>query len=242
MNIDRELVNRALCKAGQEPLVDDDITKNTSRWRTVKGFYLATILEALSHSSWTCQKKRERLELADIDNLSDYLFCYRLPIDCAKPEALQDNAEFEREGNYIYTNQQDAVLMYISDGYIGKRYEQAATQPTSETFAAGEYYTLNDNEYTKANNFEDNTTYYIPSTDDFPEYDELKPDPMFSQYIETRLASKIVLKITGDKDLYQLLHGEAILIEQKATNASEAQGRSRATGNPYWGEQLGLQV
>lgn len=243
MNINRELVTRALAKAGQEPLVDDDVTKNTARWRTIKGFYLATILETLAHASWTSQKKRANLTLYEGDNLSDYAFCYRLPIDCAKPEELRNKSEFITEGNFLYTDEENAVLLYISSGYKNIRCELPETQPTNETFSEGTYYTYDDETetYSVASEYENDTTYYIFSTDDYPNYDELNLDPMLSQYIETRLASKIVLKITGDEKLYQLLYNEAMLLEQKAINTSYTHARSKAKGNPFWAEQLGLE-
>lgn len=242
MNVNRDIANRALAKAGQEPLVDDDITKNTARWRTIKGFYLATILETLSHASWTSQKKRASLNLYEGDNLSDYAYCYRLPIDCAKPEEISNKTEFITEGNLLYTDEQDATLLYISSGYVGQRYQLPESQPTQESFEEGVYYTYDDETetYSSATTFDENETYYIFSTDDYPAYEELNLDPMLSQFIETRLASKIVLKITGDEKLYQLLYNEALLIEQKAINTSYMHARSKAQGNVFWAEQLGL--
>lgn len=240
MNINREIVNRALGKAGQEPLVEDDITRNTARWRTIKGFYLATILETLSHASWTSQKKRAHLNYKDGENLTDFSYAYRLPVDCAKPEEINGSKEFITEGNFLYSNEKDAVLLYISDGYVGNRYQVADPQPTNDTFSEGEYFTLSDETYTQADSFQAETTYYVLSTDDYPEYDELNLDPMLSQYIETRLASKIVLKITGDNNLYQLLYNEALILEQKAINTTFTHSRSKAQGNKFWAEQLGL--
>lgn len=241
MNIDRDLVNRALEKAGQEPLVEDDITKNTARWRLVKSFYLPTILETLSHTSWTSRKKRAKLIAFEGDNYSDYAYCYRLPLDCAKPEEIVNNGEFLTEGNFIYTDTQDAILLYISNGYVKERYELPETQPTNENFSENVYYYLEeDGTYKTANTYDENTTYYIFSTDDYPAYEPIEFDPMLSQYIETRLASKIVLKITGNTEVYQLLYNEALIMEQKATNTSYAHNRSKVKGNPFWAEQLGL--
>lgn len=242
MNIDKELVNRALEKAGQEPLVEDDITKNSARWRLIKSFYLPTILETLSHTSWTSRKKRARLNLFEGDNYSDYAYAYRLPLDCAKPEEITTNDEFLTEGNILYTDAQDAVLLYISNGYARERYEQPAEQPTSENFSENVYYYFDeqDNDYITANTFDENTTYYIFSTDDYPAYEPMEFDPMLAQYIESRLASKIVLKITGNTELYQLLYNEALILEQKASNTSYAHNRSKAQGNPFWADQLGL--
>ena len=242
MNIDRDLVNRALYKAGQEPLVDDDITKNNAKWRVIKGFYLYTILETLSTTSWTSQKKRAKLEYSERENLSGYLYAYKLPLDCAKPDELLDNGEYIVEGNQLYTDTADATLEYISNGYNRERYEEADPQPTSETFSEATYYYYDetDAKYKTATTYDENTTYYIFSTDDYPNYDELNLDPMLSQFIETKLASKIVLKITGKSDLYQLLYNEAMIMEQKAISTSLSHAHSKYQGNKYWAEQLGI--
>lgn len=242
MNIDRELVNRALEKAGQEPLVDEDITKNTARWRLVKSFYLATILETLAHTSWTSMKRRAKLEPYDGDNYSNYAFVYRLPLDCAKPEELTDKGEYLTEGRFLYTDSDNAVLVYITDGYKKERYEMPDEQPTAENFAEKNYYYLDDEdgEYKTAQSYVEGTVYFIFSTDDFPAYEQLEFDAMLKQYIETRLASKIVLKITGKTDLYQLLFNEALMVEQKAVSTTYAHNRNKAQGNKFWAEQLGL--
>lgn len=244
MNINREIANRALEKAGQEPLNNEDIEKNTSRWRLIKSFYLATILETLSHTSWTCLKKRAYLNEYEGENLSGYAYAYRLPLDCAKPDSLLDNQEFITEGNILYTDVEGACLLYITNGYQKERYELPEEQPTSENFDENTYYYLDDetNTYSMATQYEENTEYYIFSTDDYPAYDELEFDPLLSQYIETRLASKIVLKITGNDKLYQLLYSEALQLENKAIGNTNAHNRNRINGNPYWGDQVGLTI
>lgn len=116
MNINKDIVNRALEAAGQERLSDEDIEKNSSRWRLIKDNYLSVILTTLAKTTWTSQLKREKLKEAEASNFTGYDYVYLLPVDCAKPEELQDEAEFNVEGKYLYTNSPMAVLLYVSNG------------------------------------------------------------------------------------------------------------------------------
>lgn len=204
MNIDRDLINRALEKAGQNALVDDDITKNTVNYRLIKDFYLPTILETLTKTEWTSRKKRAVLTAYDTDLLPDNKeYAYSLPADCAKPVAIDNNKDFVIEGNILFCNVESPVLLYISNGKI----------------AAAENYLTDDT---------------------YPAYAALTFDPLLSQYLETRLASKIVYKIAGKSELYQLLYAEAVQKEEEAEAASRAAARSRKNGSPWWGDLLGL--
>lgn len=116
MNIDRGIVDRALEAAGQERLTDEDVTNNSARWRLIKDNYLAVILSTLFKTAWTSRIKRARLELdEESDNLSDYIYKYFIPADCAKPEELKDKSEYIVEGSFLYTDTMDAILVYVSN-------------------------------------------------------------------------------------------------------------------------------
>lgn len=244
MNIDFEIVARALDKAGQEPLTDEEKeTKDSTRWRIIKDFYHAVILEALSNTAWTSQKKRARLNLSEEENLTTYRFMYELPIDCAKPVALLGDRNYLVEDGNLYTDIDNAVLVYISNGFTGKyKYAFAAVQPTQETFAEKTYY-INDvstESYVRATEFEEGTEYYEQVEEDYPFYNDYKFDPSLSAYIETKLAANIVLKITGNPGLYQLLYNEAVIMENRAIKASVAQGHNKDQGDRWWGDILGM--
>ena len=118
MNRDRNIISRALQRAGQEALTDEDITAETVKWRTCRDFYLPVLLSTLSETEWTCLKVRAALALAPGENFSPYLYAYTLPADCAKPIEVQRNDEFIIEGNTLYTDRADAVLLYITNGKI----------------------------------------------------------------------------------------------------------------------------
>lgn len=247
MNINRDIANRALEKAGEEPLNDNDFENNSVRWRTIKNNYLPTLLETLANTAWTSQKKRAKLELIteeEAANYTEYSYAYILPEDCAKPEELTDESEFIVEGTTLYTNAENAVLMYITNGYRGKpAMKQAEPQPTEENFSEADYFVYDEENktYSKAETFEEDTTYFIEDTEeDYPLYEELKLDPLLSEYLETRLAAKLVLKITGKSDLYQLLYSESHLMESRAIKVTVSHSRNKDKGHRYWGDILGM--
>ena len=77
MKINPNIVNRALKKAGQEELTEDDILNNSNVWRIIKDYYLSTILETLSNTAWTSQMKRAYLiKDEESENLTNYSFKY----------------------------------------------------------------------------------------------------------------------------------------------------------------------
>lgn len=245
MNIDIQLVAKALDKAGEEPLNKEELeNKKGTRWRLISDIYLATIKEELSSVNWTSQKRRKRLvQVDDEENLTSYAYMYELPIDCAKTVSLNSEKEYLVENDFLYTDDGDPILVYITNYFTGKyKYEKAEPQPTEETFEDKEYYILSeeDEEYIKAEEYSQGTEYYVRVEEDYDYYDQPKLDPMLEEAIVCKLASKIVLKLTGEPGKYQLLWQEAQIIENKATKISQAHGHNKGRGNPYWGDLLGL--
>lgn len=244
MNIDRQLVARAYDKAGEEPITDQEWEEGTgTRVRLIKDVYLASILEALSNTDWTCQKVRKRLDYSeDEENLTTFQYMYDLPADCAKPTALSNDAVYLVEGGYLYTDTKDAVLVYISNNFTGRyNFELADPQPESqEEIDDGEFYTKDEDGYNKTVTYDEEETYYVRIEEDYNFYKDFHFDPLLTEYIETVLAMKIVLKLTGDSNKYQMLFSEARLMETRAIKASVAHGHNKDKGNPYWGDMLGL--
>lgn len=248
MNINKELVARAMNKAGEEPLTEEDYTNKGTRYRLVKDYYLATILETLAATSWTSQLKAIKLEIEE-ENESAYMASYKLPIDCAKPVRLKSEEEFSVAGKILYTDDTDAVLIYVTNEYTGElkyNYEEAEPQPTAETFSQNEYFTYNEETetYETADQYNEHVTYYVREQieEDYELYNDidLQSDPLLSELIETRLAAKIVLKLTGKTDLYTLLYNESQIMEQRAVKASFAHAHSKNNGNSWWSDILGL--
>ena len=243
MNIRREIVNRALDKAGEEPILDKEWEDGTSvRVRLIKDYYLATILETLSKTEWTSRKKRAELVEDESPNLTNNSYKYILPKDCAKPISITDDAEYIVEGRSLLTDAYKPILLYVSNGYTGEnKYKEADPQPTEETWESMKYFYQDENEhYILADEYDEEKTYFEIEHDDYDGYEDIEFDPLLSEYIETRLAAKMTLKLTGKMDLYRLLYSESVLMEQRAATASEAHGFNKATGNEYWGDILGL--
>lgn len=248
MNIDRSLVARAFIKAGEEPITDAEWEEGTSnRVRAVKDLYLANLLEALASYDWTSQKKRVRLEKwepeeeSDEENLTGYAFAYPLPADCAKVVQLNDNKPYVVEGAFLFTDEDNAVLLYIKNYFTGQ-YEFAQVEdPTADDFS--KYYVKDETgNYEKATGtFDDTETYYVVVENDYNFYDNPVLDPTLSAYFECRIAASIALKLTGGTDKYQMLYNEAQLIANNAQKKSAEQAQNRKQGNKWWTEQLGLE-
>lgn len=249
MNIDLNIVARALNKGGEEPLNKEEIeNKKGTRWRLISDLYLATILEELSSVNWTSQKVRERLEEeVEEENLTSYRWAYKLPIDCAKPVGLNSGKEYLIEGSTLYTEDEDAVLIYITNYFTGRyKYIQADPQPESqEELEEKEYFIFDDEEQeyikvTSETEYSELETYFLILEEDYPFYNQPKFDPMLEEALACKLASKIILKLSGDPGKYQLLYQEAAIIENRATKTSVAHGHNKSKGNLSWAEQLGL--
>lgn len=248
MNIDKSLVARAFAKAGEEPINEtewDDA--NSNRVRIVKEFYLATLLEALASYDWTSQKKRVRLEvleeteevLSDDENLTNYAYSYPLPADCAKVISVNDDKPYIVEGAFLFTNEENAVLLYIKNYWTGKYVYEQVTDPVEEDLS--KYYIKdNEGEYEKATVWDETATYYVIVEEDYNFYAQPVLDPTLSAYFECKLAASIVLKLTGATDKYQMLYNEAQLIANNAQKKSAEQARNKTKGNPWWTTQLGL--
>lgn len=214
MNINLEIANRALEAVGQERLNDEDIEKNSARWRLIKDNYLSVILTTLAKTTWTSRLKRAKLTLdEDGENLTDYGYKYFLPIDCEKPEGLNDKGEYIVEGRFLYTNSADAVLQYVSNE---KR------NPINEELSDEEQDAI--------------------LSEDYPEYGEMEFDPSLKEYIELQLAAKISLKITGDINTFNLLYQQALIIENDARKATLEHAHSKEQGQAWWGDMIGLSV
>lgn len=246
MWINEQIANHALLKCGQEPLNENDRQTNSAKYRYIQEFYLPTILETLSKTEWTSRIKRTALvRIDDGENLSSYQFRYVRPIDCAKPVSLESEKEYLIEGEIIYTDDENPILRYVSNGYVGKdRFELANPQPTEETWTASglPYYTYDEetDTYEYYPDWEDGHIWYVPISDDYWGYDDIELDPQLSEYIETRLAAKLALKMTGDLTMYNLLYSESVIKEKAAAESSIAQAHNKDKGNRYWSDILGL--
>ena len=254
MNIDRDLVARALAKAGEEPITAEEWEEGTSnRVRIVKEFYHAILLESLSSYDWTSQKKRARLEVMDPEseeaeeNLTGYAYMYILPADCAKVVKLANDEPYVVEGAFLFADAADAVLVYIRNYFTGKyvytyEYEEVA-EPDPDDIDL--YYIKDEHdEYVKAESYVMGTTFYIKKEviveEDYNFYAQPELDPTLSAYFECKLAAAIALKLTGGTDKYQMLYNEAELIANKAQKKSSEQAQNKTKGNPWWTDQLGL--
>lgn len=243
MNIDRDIVARAFSKAGEEPITQEEWTEgNGNRVRVVKDFYLAILLDSLASYDWTSQKKRVRLEAyteEDEENLTGFAYMYPIPADCAKIVKVGDNAVYIVEGAFIFSDEPDAILLYIKDYFTGQYEYSRVENPVAEDVSKY-YYIDSDGDYVKENIFDNTRTYYVIVENDYNFYDQPVLDPTLSSYFECRIAAAIALKLTGDTAKYQMLYNEAQLIANNAMKKSAEQSQNKTQGNKWWTSQLGL--
>ncbi|MDR2964206.1 MAG: hypothetical protein LBU88_00325 [Treponema sp.] len=120
MNMNIDLVNRALYTTGHEELIskeDRSDEKKKPMYNLCKAFYLSTYLEALSEVPWVSARRRKRLMRVRRPRFrSGYRFVYTLPYDCARAVELSGKGDYIIEGRYLCTDEKRAELMYITNG------------------------------------------------------------------------------------------------------------------------------
>jgi hypothetical protein len=77
-----------------------------------------------------------------------------------------------------------------------------------------------------------------PASEDYPDYDDLSIDPLFYDYLEKLIASKMAIKISSSPQTHQQLFAEAALAKREALNTIRAFSGSRRSGERRWDEYL----
>jgi hypothetical protein len=250
MNMNRDLVNRALLDVGQQPLADGDMPDNTV-YLLCKQYYLQTFLEALSEVAWTGGRKRDRLMKTHRPHLpTGYRFIYDMPFDCARPIELQDNGYFVVEDRYICTGVDKAELLYITNGKILRPVAAATCGKPGEVMDM-EYLSCGwpdtDPEVTlRAGGpgdlpveSQDLPPDPAPS-EDYPDYRPPEYEPKFYEYVEKTLAAKFAMKLSNQPELHVQLLQEAMLIRQEAITVSMGSSAAKLKPRRWWKEELGL--
>jgi hypothetical protein len=251
MNIDWNLVNRAMLLVGQYSLSPGDLKTGNPTAAMVKSFYLTTLLEALSEVSWTGGRRRAYLMRSGVSHVRNggFGFSYDAPFDCARAVELRDKAYFVTENRFIYTGQEHAELLYVTNGKIlrpaaaitaGRPGEITGTEYFSagrpgdkaevlETFHPGRIADIGD---------------ALPSdpesTEDYPDYRMPEYEPKFYQYVETLLAAKCASQLSEEPALAARLLQQAYLVREEAVTASLSAAAGPRKPQKWWGEQLGI--
>jgi len=249
MNMNLDIVNRALFATGQSPLTDADIAAKNSSFELSKAYYISTFLEALSEVEWVGGRKRARLVRTGkpVVKNRQYRFAYDMPCDCARPIELQDNEYFIVEDRLILTDTPRAELLYVSNGKVLRPIAVASAGKPGESgeeyFTAGQPWTEPD--YTLYPGVPADITDGFPEdpapADDYPDYIALDYEHKFHEYIEKKLAAKFAMKLSEQPQLHVQLFQEAMLVRQEAVNASRASRAAKVKETPWWSQQLGLE-
>jgi hypothetical protein len=246
MNMDMDIVNRALLHVGQNPLTMKDREGNNTAYQSARLFYLATFLEALSEVEWAEGRRRKKLVPTGLPVIPDrqYRYAYDMPPDCARPIELQNNEYFAVEDRLILTDVPDAELLYVSNGRI--------LRPVTG-FSGGEPDQAMESEYITGGpplmlpdvllyGGEPGDLPVSPEDpvpiDEYPDYQKLDYEAKFYEYIERTLAAKFALKLSEQPQVRIELLQEAMLIKQDAVNASHARLAAKIKPVRWWTEEI----
>jgi hypothetical protein len=248
MNMNRDIVNRALFATGQSPLPDLGGAGN-SVFELCKAFYIAVFTEALSEAEWVGGRRRAQLARTGrpVIRNREYRFAYDTPYDCAKPIELQNNEFFITEDRLIHTDAPRAQLLYVSNGKVLRTVAAVSCgkpgdAPEVEYLSAGQPGLEGD--YTLYPGTPGEITGALPQDpppdSDYPDYTALDYEPKFYEYVEKKLAAKFAMKLSEKPELYMQLLQEALLVKQEAVDASRASRAAKIKENQWWSETLGL--
>jgi len=248
MNMNLDLVNRAIIAVGQSPLTEEDIALKNTAYNLCKSFYLSTFLEALSEVEWVRGRKREKLVMTGrtVMRNDNYLYAYDTPYDCARPIELQDNEYFIVEDKLILTDDPKAELLYVSNGRtlppIASVVMRLGEIPENEYLTAGPPGTIPEITLYSGGPSDIKET---PPEDpeplhDYPDYNAVDYEPKFFEYIEKKLAAKLAIKLTDQPRLHTQLLQEALLVKQEAVDTSRASKAAKVKENKWWSDELGI--
>ena len=211
MNIDRELANRIFLDIGEEMATDGDASQETLKWRVLKEYYLSTMISAVSSIPWINGKLRKALT----------------KIDAVLPGAANPDNKTVNYSPYrfMYELPVDCARPLEIQGDYFYVIENGKLL-TDRDDAALLYVT--------------NGKVSVPlAGHDYPGYNLPEMEPLFYEYVEKLIASKMVMKLMpGQADLRQALFAEAMLARQEALSAIRAVSSSRSTGERRWDEEI----
>jgi hypothetical protein len=115
-----QICNMALGRVRAQPISDLETDKTKSA-TTCRIFYEPLRDALLRGYPWAFSITRQALATVDIDNLSTYDYIYQLPTSpkCLRIISLLNEAfvptafPYDREGDYLYSNEPSAVLLYV---------------------------------------------------------------------------------------------------------------------------------
>ena len=248
MNMNLNIVNRALFAVGQNQLTEADISNKNAGYEIAKSYYISTFLEALSEVEWVGGRKRDRLVRTGRPVIKNdkYNYAYDMPYDCARPIELQNNEYYIVEDRLILTDDPQAELLYVSNGKVLRPIAIVqmilGERPQGEYMTAGQPWTKPDFTLYAGGpaDIKEELPKDPPPASDYPDYTELDYEPKFFEYIEKKLAAKFAMKLSDQPKLHTQLLQEALLVKQEAIDASRASRAAKANQNRWWSEELGL--
>jgi len=110
---DTAIQNRALTLLSADPI---QVANETSEQaRKVRALYETTRDAMLSEHNWNFAMKERLLSLLSDEPIKDdWDYEYQLPTDCLRVVSLEGDYEFAIYSNKLYTNTDDARILYVS--------------------------------------------------------------------------------------------------------------------------------
>jgi hypothetical protein len=200
---------------GEEALSEGDILQRTLKYRVLERYYLSTILTELAANPWIGARKRAPLT----------------KIDCVLPgEANPTNKPVNYSPyRYMYNLPADCVRPLEIQGNHFFVIEEKKLL-TDLNNAALLYIT---NGYVSPVN----GVHAYPN-DTYKDYADIEIDPVFSDYLEKIIASKVATKLSTNFQIHQMMFSEAMLARKEAINTIRALSNSRQNGERRWDEYL----
>jgi hypothetical protein len=140
-----QICNMAIGKIGATLITAID--ENSKAARLCKLYYDDTVKELLEESSWWFARKRATLATPTGDPPDQWTYQYTIPSDCLKPLWLEaangdKNTKYRLEGSKIYTDLENAVLVYIYNLTDTSKFTQGFTMAVVAMLAAKIIYPL----------------------------------------------------------------------------------------------------
>lgn len=129
-----EICNSALMALGQEAI--NDIADANDRARLCKQIWPMVLDDELSLHRWKCARKRASLAREAATPAFGWAYQYALPTDCLRVLSIQNDVDFEIEGNLLLTDNTSANIIFLYRNVTTGAYSPGLTSALVARMAA----------------------------------------------------------------------------------------------------------
>jgi hypothetical protein len=106
-----EICNVALSLLGQDPV--NDIADSNDRARLCTKIWPMVLDDELSLHRWKCARKRAALAMEAATPAFGWAYQYALPSGCLRVLSIENDVDYEIEGNFLLTDNTSANVIYL---------------------------------------------------------------------------------------------------------------------------------